>query len=63
MPPAPLLSPSPSRRGRGAVLSLLCFLVCLGLGMQSWTALRLTGFDLGIFDQAVRAYAHFELPR
>lgn len=31
--------------------------------MQSWTALRLTGFDLGIFDQAVRAYAHFELPR
>ncbi|MFE7546833.1 DUF2079 domain-containing protein [Streptomyces gardneri] len=50
-------------RGRGAVLTLLCFLVCFGLGMQSWTALRLTGFDLGIFDQAVRAYAHFELPR
>ncbi|MFF7179796.1 DUF2079 domain-containing protein [Streptomyces sp. NPDC008121] len=23
----------------------------------------MTGFDLGIFDQAVRAYAHFELPR
>lgn len=25
--------------------------------------MKLTGFDLGIFDQAVRAYAHFELPR
>ncbi|MGW6392098.1 DUF2079 domain-containing protein [Streptomyces sp. NPDC055103] len=52
-----------SLRGRAAVLTLLCFLVCFGLGMQSWTALRLTGFDLGIFDQGVRAYAHFELPR
>ena len=37
--------------------------MCFGLGMQSWTALRATGFDLGIFDQAIRAYAHFELPR
>ncbi|MFE0653163.1 DUF2079 domain-containing protein [Streptomyces sp. NPDC059534] len=50
-------------RGRGVALTLLCFAVCFGLGLQSWTALRLTGFDLGIFDQAVRAYAHFELPR
>ncbi|MCX4980968.1 DUF2079 domain-containing protein [Streptomyces sp. NBC_00572] len=55
-------------RGRGAprrgiALTVLCFLVCCGLGLQSWTAMRLTGFDLGIFDQAVRAYAHFELPR
>ncbi|MEU7158518.1 DUF2079 domain-containing protein [Streptomyces chrestomyceticus] len=23
----------------------------------------MTGFDLGIFDQAIRSYAHFELPR
>ncbi|MEU4272351.1 DUF2079 domain-containing protein [Streptomyces sp. NPDC026092] len=37
--------------------------MCFALGLQSWTALRVTGFDLGIFDQAVRAYAHFELPR
>ncbi|WP_086826711.1 DUF2079 domain-containing protein [Streptomyces sp. NRRL B-24572] len=49
--------------GRGVVLTALCFLVCAALGLQSWTALRATGFDLGIFDQAVRAYAHFELPR
>lgn len=65
--PAPSVSSrrplSLSFRGRGAALTLLCFLVCFGLGMQSWTALRLTGFDLGIFDQAVRAYAHVELPR
>ncbi|WP_242426981.1 MULTISPECIES: DUF2079 domain-containing protein [unclassified Streptomyces] len=50
-------------RKRGVLLTLLCFLVCCALGFQSWTAMRLTGFDLGIFDQAVRAYAHFELPR
>ncbi|MFJ3584309.1 DUF2079 domain-containing protein [Streptomyces sp. NPDC090127] len=42
---------------------LVCFLVCFALGLQSWTALRVTGFDLGIFDQAVRAYAHFDPPR
>ncbi|MFD3568548.1 DUF2079 domain-containing protein [Streptomyces sp. NPDC058667] len=48
---------------RGPALTALCFLVCCGLGMQSWIALRLTGFDLGIFDQAVRAYANGELPR
>ncbi|MFF4171081.1 DUF2079 domain-containing protein [Streptomyces sp. NPDC001744] len=53
----------PLLRRRGAAPTLLCFLVCAGLGLQSWTALRATGFDLGIFDQAVRAYAHFELPR
>ncbi|MEU0399436.1 DUF2079 domain-containing protein [Streptomyces sp. NPDC006197] len=50
-------------RGRGLALTALCLLVCAGLGLQSWTALRATGFDLGIFDQAVRAYAHGELPR
>ncbi|MFB7453579.1 DUF2079 domain-containing protein [Streptomyces sp. NPDC056194] len=50
-------------RRRGIALTALCLLVCAGLGLQSWTALRATGFDLGIFDQAVRAYARFELPR
>ncbi|MER5203779.1 DUF2079 domain-containing protein [Streptomyces sp. NPDC002825] len=49
--------------GRGPALTAHCFLVCAALGLQSWTALRATGFDLGIFDQAVRAYAHLELPR
>ncbi|MDV9187302.1 DUF2079 domain-containing protein [Streptomyces sp. SR27] len=50
-------------RRHDVLLTLLCFVVCCGIGFQSWTAMRLTGFDLGIFDQAVRAYAHFELPR
>lgn len=52
-----------SARVRGGVTLLACFLVCFALGLQSWTALRVTGFDLGIFDQAVRAYAHFDPPR
>ncbi|MCZ0979679.1 DUF2079 domain-containing protein [Streptomyces diastatochromogenes] len=55
--------PGTGTGARGLALTALCFLVCAGLGLQSWTALRATGFDLGIFDQAVRAYAHFELPR
>ncbi|MFD3512476.1 DUF2079 domain-containing protein [Streptomyces sp. NPDC058657] len=62
------LRPATDRITRGSSLPallpfLLCFLLCCGLGFQSWTALRATGFDLGIFDQAIRAYAHFELPR
>ncbi|QES06180.1 DUF2079 domain-containing protein [Streptomyces venezuelae] len=61
--PAPPAPPAPSSWRSGTALTLLCFLVCCGIGLQSWTAMRLTGFDLGIFDQAVRAYAHFELPR
>ncbi|MGW4163212.1 DUF2079 domain-containing protein [Streptomyces sp. NPDC004788] len=50
-------------RGRGLASAVLCFVVCCGLGLQSWAALRVTGFDLGIFDQAVRAYAQFAPPR
>ncbi|MFF0474267.1 DUF2079 domain-containing protein [Streptomyces sp. NPDC004284] len=61
---APPDEPSDARTGRrGVALTALCFLVCAALGLQSWTALRATGFDLGIFDQAVRAYAHLALPR
>ncbi|MFF5280234.1 DUF2079 domain-containing protein [Streptomyces sp. NPDC013171] len=60
---APAAPSGPRDRRRGIALTALCLLVCAGLGLQSWTALRATGFDLGIFDQAVRAYARFELPR
>ncbi len=52
-----------ARRPSGALLAALCFLVCCAIGLQSWTALRVAGFDLGIFDQAVRSYADFALPR
>ncbi|MFD7665102.1 DUF2079 domain-containing protein [Streptomyces sp. NPDC059788] len=42
---------------------LLCFAVTCALGLQVWHTAGLGGFDLGIFDQGVRSYAHFELPR
>ncbi|MFD0275464.1 DUF2079 domain-containing protein [Kitasatospora sp. NPDC127111] len=51
-----------SPRARTVALTLLCFAVCLGIAAQQWTTLQLGGFDLGIFDQGVRGYAHFGLP-
>lgn len=50
------------RRARTAALTLLCFAVCLAIGAQQWTTAQLGGFDLGIFDQGVRGYAHLGLP-
>lgn len=40
----------------------LCFLISLTLGLQQWSAGKLGGFDLGIFDQAIRKYSGFRLP-
>ncbi|MER5354158.1 DUF2079 domain-containing protein [Kitasatospora sp. NPDC002551] len=57
-PPAPRLP----ARARTVAFTLLCFAVCLAIGLQQWTTLQLGGFDLGIFDQGVRGYAHFGLP-
>ncbi|MFI2235542.1 DUF2079 domain-containing protein [Streptomyces chrestomyceticus] len=34
----------------------------LALGLQQWSAGSLGGFDLGIFDQAIRNYSGFRLP-
>ncbi|KDN83732.1 hypothetical protein KCH_43810 [Kitasatospora cheerisanensis KCTC 2395] len=51
-----------TRRRRTVLLTLLSFAACLALGLQQWTSLQLGGFDLGIFDQGVRGYAHFRLP-
>ncbi|MFD7593443.1 DUF2079 domain-containing protein [Kitasatospora sp. NPDC059812] len=47
---------------RTAILSVLCFTVMCAIGMQGWASVSLGGFDLGIFDQGVRGYAHFGLP-
>ncbi|SOD71927.1 predicted membrane protein DUF2079 [Jatrophihabitans sp. GAS493] len=41
-------------------LGCLAFYLWHGIGEQR--SYRTTGFDLGIFDQAVRAYAHFKAP-
>ncbi|MCX4752027.1 DUF2079 domain-containing protein [Kitasatospora purpeofusca] len=49
-------------RARTLGLTLLCFAVCLAIGLQQWTTAQLGGFDLGIFDQGVRGYAHLGLP-
>ncbi|MEU8890156.1 DUF2079 domain-containing protein [Streptomyces sp. NPDC048442] len=35
----------------------------LALSLQQYERLTLGGFDFGLFDQAMRAYARFELPR
>ncbi|GAB2738148.1 DUF2079 domain-containing protein [Kitasatospora kifunensis] len=58
----PVISRVASERGRTALLSLLCFAACFAIGLQQWTSVQLGGFDLGIFDQGVRGYAHFGLP-
>jgi uncharacterized membrane protein len=60
----PLALFAPDRhRIRTAALTLLCFGAMLATGFQQWGSARIGGFDLGIFDQAIRAYAHLHLPR
>lgn len=54
--------PLPSATVRCALTVLVCFVFCAGRSLQMWSQLRLGGFDLGIFDQGIRAYAHFQLP-
>ncbi|MFJ9841848.1 DUF2079 domain-containing protein [Kitasatospora sp. NPDC101155] len=51
---------SPARRT--VLLGVLCFAVTCAVGLQGWASVSLGGFDLGIFDQGVRGYAHFGLP-
>ncbi|MFJ8044488.1 DUF2079 domain-containing protein [Kitasatospora sp. NPDC096147] len=70
--PAPATTPSAAvpaaapwwrdARYRGPATALGAFLVLLAIGMQQWSSVQLGGFDLGIFDQGVRGYAHFGLP-
>ncbi|MFD8082247.1 DUF2079 domain-containing protein [Kitasatospora sp. NPDC059722] len=54
------LAGSPARRT--VLLGVLCFAVMCAIGLQGWTSVALGGFDLGIFDQGIRGYAHFGLP-
>ncbi|MDH6577022.1 DUF2079 domain-containing protein [Kitasatospora sp. MAP5-34] len=51
-----------SGRRRTLLLMLLCFVVAFALGLQQWSAVQIGGFDLSIFDQGIRGYAHFGLP-
>ncbi|MFI2610323.1 DUF2079 domain-containing protein [Kitasatospora sp. NPDC018619] len=70
-PPRPAAVPAARRLAAAALLgparrtalsALLCFAVTCAIGLQGWTSVSLGGFDLGIFDQGVRGYAHFGLP-
>lgn len=58
--PARILRSGWSRRAVATMV--LCFVVCAGRSLQVWSQLHLGGFDVGIFDQGIRDYAHFRLP-
>ena len=60
--PGPGRARIPQDRGRTAILTATCFTASLLAGLQQWSALHLGGFDLGIFDQGIRGYAHLRLP-
>jgi uncharacterized membrane protein len=45
-----------------ASLSLLLFAGYTTYSISRWTTYLSSGYDLGIFDQAVRAYSHFQAP-
>ncbi|GAB3851994.1 DUF2079 domain-containing protein [Nocardioides maradonensis] len=61
--PRPRRIPVGSRVSRRTLATmLLCFVVCAGRSLQVWSQLHLGGFDIGIFDQGIRAYAHLHLP-
>ncbi|MFD9821105.1 DUF2079 domain-containing protein [Streptomyces violascens] len=67
IPPAPTLSRIPRVRiGRPALLwwgwAAALFLLYATVSGRRQALVRTTGYDLGIFEQAVRAYAHLHAP-
>ncbi len=64
--------PDGGRRGRFALrpgpwvwqwsLAVVFFAMYLAISLHRQFRLQSTGFDLGIFEQVVRAYAHFQAP-
>lgn len=44
------------------LLAVLCFADYAALGLRDQARMLTSGFDLGIFDQAIRAYAHGHAP-
>ena len=55
---------SPSRREWAGVaaLTVALFAFYTVYSISRWTTYLASGYDLGIFDQAVRAYSHFKAP-
>jgi uncharacterized membrane protein len=64
-PPTPTSSPSTVRRHLpiSATAAAALFVVYTTLSVLRHRALETSGFDLGIFEQEVRSYAHGHLPR
>ncbi|MGW6535035.1 DUF2079 domain-containing protein [Streptomyces sp. NPDC055051] len=62
-PEAPVLSrpPAPSRTGPALVAAVLFVLHC-AFALRNHARFRTTGYDLGIFGQAVRSWAEGRLP-
>jgi uncharacterized membrane protein len=56
-------APASTRRARGVlVLSVATFLLYAVMGVTNYLQYKSTGYDLSIFDQAVRAYSHLQAP-
>ena len=62
--PAPGVPSARRRREIGAVagLTVLLFVCYAGYSISRYATYLTAGYDLGIFDQAVRAYAHLKAP-
>ena len=63
-PPSGAAGTGPSRRERWGLagIVLLLFAAYTTYAWARHAKYETTGFDLGIFDQVVRAYAHFDAP-
>ncbi|WP_189820895.1 DUF2079 domain-containing protein [Streptomyces finlayi] len=63
-PRSPALPSAPTRipRPHAAALALLAFALCSAYALRMHASFRTTGYDLGIFGQAVRSYAELALP-
>jgi len=47
---------------KARTLFVICVVLFAGYGLFRVYLLKCNGYDLGIFDQAVRRYAHFQAP-
>ncbi|MFI5802605.1 DUF2079 domain-containing protein [Streptomyces sp. NPDC051561] len=54
--------PAPGARGAAALTAVLAFLAYTAYALRMHASFRTTGYDLGIFGQAIRSYAELALP-
>lgn len=58
----PSTHPATARRAPVVLFTLASFLVYAGYALSRWPQYLVAGYDLGIFDQAVRQYSRFNAP-